>query len=118
MDFFRNYNNSFNLNYQTPFQNTQPQIQFFVVINLQEAQNIQVQFNIIYFIMNNNDKEIYVKQLNRDGLIEFNVYKNEKVLKKDLTYFEILEELKNKINKIEKSVCINDIDNKGEVNNE
>lgn len=119
MDFFRSYqNNSFNQNYQTPFQNTQPQIQFFVVNNLQEAQNIQVQFNIIYFIMNNNDKEIYVKQLNRDGLIEFNVYKNEKVLKKDLTYFEILEELKQKIDKIEKSICANNIDNQGENNNE
>ena len=119
MDFARQFqNNNFLQNYQpVALQNTQPQIQFFVVNNLQEAQNIQVQFNTVYFIMNYTDKEVYVKQLNRDGLIDFDIYKNEKVLKENRKDSEILEELKEKINKIEKSVCLKDIDNV-EVNNE
>ena len=52
MDFARQFqNNNFLQNYQpVALQNTQPQIQFFVVNNLQEAQNIQVQFNTVYFI--------------------------------------------------------------------
>ena len=107
--------NNFNQNFQQSYQ-TQPQIQFFVVSSKQEAQNIQVQFNITYFIVNNVDKEVYTKQLNRDGLIDFEVYKNEKLINQNKKDNELLEEIKNKIDKIAKSVCLDNIDK--ENNNE
>lgn len=107
--------NNFNQNFQQSYQ-TQPQIQFFVVGSKQEAQNIQVQFNITYFIVNNVDKEVYTKQLNRDGLIDFEVYKNEKLINQNKKDNELLEEIKNKLDKIEKSVCLDNIDK--ENNNE
>lgn len=119
MDFLRPFqnNNSFQQNYQSvAFQNNQPQIQFFVVNDIQEAQNIQVQFNTIYFIMNYKSKEIYTKQLNRDGLIDFDIYKNEKIIKENQKDNDLLQKINQKLDKIVNCVNQEDIKN-NEVNN-
>lgn len=78
----------------------QPQTQLYVVSSMQEAQNIQVQFNTIYVALNRQAKEVYIKQLNNDGLINFEVYS----MKKDepeKDYSKDLTEIKNKLSNLE-----------------
>lgn len=56
-------------------QQNQTQVQFSYVSSMQDAQSIPVQFNTIYVALNKVEGEIYIKQLNRDGLIDFDTYK-------------------------------------------
>jgi Mn-dependent DtxR family transcriptional regulator len=56
-------------------QQNQTQVQFSYVSSMQDAQSIPVQFNTIYVALNKIEGEIYIKQLNRDGLIDFDTYK-------------------------------------------
>ena len=58
----------------------QQQVQFSFVESIENAKSIPVQYNTLYILVNKMDKEVYIKQLNRDGLIEFNTYKDIKVI--------------------------------------
>ena len=91
------YRNYFNNNVLPQVVNNNQQIQFYYVNSLVEAQAIQIQFNTIYFIVNKTNEEVYIKQLNRDGLVDFEIYKNEKNIK---SLNDIEERFNNKINVI------------------
>lgn len=63
-----------------PLSSYQQQVQFSFVESMENAKSIPVQYNTLYILVNKMDKEVYIKQLNRDGLIEFNTYKDMKVI--------------------------------------
>lgn len=55
-------------------QQTQPQALCYFVNSKTDMQNIQVQLNVFYIGINRQAKEIYIKSLNNDGLIDFDTY--------------------------------------------
>lgn len=57
-----------------------PQIQNMFVDSIEQAKNLQVQMNTIYIIVNKANKEVYIKQLNNDGNIDFQLYQEPKPL--------------------------------------
>lgn len=107
-----NYRNSmYSNNYigANTIQPPQPQIQCFFVGSKDDAKNIQVQLNTIYIAINKADKEIYVKQLNNDGNIDFMTYKDETFFKKEepkqeKDYTEYFATLTSKLDNIEKNI--------------
>lgn len=117
MDFNRVYQN---LTMSPPYHSTTPSIQFYSVGSKQEAQNLQPQFNVKYIIINNIDREIYIKELNNNGLIDFITYKDVRILESnksenDDTKLKDIEEkvealssnlinIENTINKISSSI--------------
>lgn len=52
----------------------QPQAVCYFVSNKSDMQNIQVQPNIVYIGINKQDKEIYMRAWNNDGIIDFDTY--------------------------------------------
>lgn len=55
-------------------QQSQPQAVCYFVSSKSDMQNIQVQPNVFYIGINRQAKEIYIKSLNNDGLIDFDTY--------------------------------------------
>lgn len=74
MDFSR-YNNFSTSSYH----NNPSNIQFYSVSSRQEAKGIQIPYGIKSIIINNIDREIYIKEMNNDGLMDFIVYKDERL---------------------------------------
>lgn len=56
-------------------QGLQPQVQCYFVSSPNDLSSIQVQLNTVYIGLNNSANEIYVRQLNNDGNIDFRTYK-------------------------------------------
>lgn len=56
-------------------QGTQPQVQCYFVSSPNDLSSIQVQLNTVYIGLNDSAKEIYIRQLNNDGNIDFKTYK-------------------------------------------
>lgn len=52
----------------------QPQAVCYFVSSKSDLQNIQVQPNIVYIGINKQDKEIYMRAWNNDGIIDFDTY--------------------------------------------
>lgn len=52
----------------------QPQAVCYFVNSKSDLQNIQVQPNIVYIGINKQDKEIYMRAWNNDGIIDFDTY--------------------------------------------
>jgi hypothetical protein len=81
-----------NNNYGYPFYNNnnipimqaqnmmQASVQCFAVNSREEANRIPIQIGIMYVIINKAQKEIYIKQYNNDGLIDMDIYKDEKLI--------------------------------------
>lgn len=77
-------------------------IQCGTVNNKDEMDSIQPQLNVIYMGINKNAKEIYTKQLNNNGLIDFYVYSqtsNEISKDSNQSILECLERIESKLNK-------------------
>lgn len=98
--------------YNTPIQTipqTQTQVLCFFVNSQAEAKNIPVQLNTLYVAVNKADKEVYIRQLNNDGNIDFTIYKDVSTIKKEepkpeKDYTNILAILTSKIEEIHKSI--------------
>lgn len=56
-------------------QGAQPQVQCYFVSSPNDLSSIQVQLNTVYIGLNDSAKEIYIRQLNNDGNIDFKTYK-------------------------------------------
>ena len=86
--------------------NTQAPVQCFAVNSREEANWIPIQIGVKYVIINKSQNEIYVKQYNNDGLIDMDVYKNEKFIqpKEEKDYTEILTSLTTKVEELQKSI--------------
>jgi hypothetical protein len=71
----------------------QNEVQVFYVNNPTDMERINPMQNVVYIGLNNSTKEIYVRQLNGMGLIDFDVYVRQsgEQQKNDLT--KILEKL-------------------------
>lgn len=71
----------------------QNEVQVFYVNNPQDMERINPMQNVVYIGINSSTKEIYVRQLNGIGLIDFDVYVRQsgEQQKNDLT--KILEKL-------------------------
>ena len=86
---------------------SQTQIQCFAVSSRDEANRIPIQIGVMYVIINKVEKEIYIKQWNNDGLIDMDVYKNEKSIpaqKPENDYSQMLTSINSKIEEIQKSL--------------
>lgn len=97
---------NYNPNLMTP-QNSQPQIQCYAVNNREEANRIQIPIGVMCVILNRVQKEVYIKKWNNDGLIDLEVYKDEKTIpvqKEEKDYTSILAALTSKIDEIQKSL--------------
>lgn len=105
-------NNNFHNNLMQPPTN-QMQTQCYAVSSRDEANKIPIQLGVMYIILNKLDKEIYIKQWNSDGLVDMEVYKNEKAIPEkteEKDYSKELSELNAKIEEMQKMM------NKGEPN--
>ena len=71
--------NNYSQNFQMPqtlqqFQKQPPSVQCFSVNKKSDMEGMQIQPNAMYIGLNANEKEIYVRKWNNDGLIEFETY--------------------------------------------
>lgn len=71
--------NNYSQNFQIPqtlqqFQKQPPSVQCFSVNKKADMEGMQIQPNAMYIGLNANEKEIYVRKWNNDGLIEFETY--------------------------------------------
>lgn len=100
--FNRNFNQNFNQNfgYAPPFDYTQfqpmqtiqtirtpePQVQTLFVNGASDLDKLQIIPNTLFIGINKATKEVYIRQMNNDGLIELNTYvlANEKQEKSEL----------------------------------
>lgn len=92
----------------------QTQIQCFAVTSREEANHIPIQIGVMYVIINKSEKEIYVKQYNNDGLIDMDIYKDEKNVqppKEEKDYTEILNNLTSKVEELQKSIKTPEVTN-------
>lgn len=78
MDFNRNFNSLQQMSFSSS-----PLFQIYAVSSKDEAQRMQIQYGVKYLIINKIDKEIYMKELNTDGNIDFIVYKDERTINVD-----------------------------------
>ena len=86
---------------------TQAPVQCFAVNSREEANRIPIQIGVMYVIINKSQKEIYIKQYNNDGLIDMDIYKDEKTFqppKEQKDYTEILTKLSEKGEQLQKSI--------------
>lgn len=56
-------------------QGIQPQVQCFFVASASDLSNIQIQPSTVYIGLNESAQEIYLRQWNNDGNIDFKTYK-------------------------------------------
>ena len=82
---------------------TQAPVQCFAVNSREEANRIPIQIGVMYVIINKSQKEIYVKQYNNDGLIDMDIYKDEKTFQPPKQDFDVAK-LYEKIEEIQKSL--------------
>lgn len=76
------------------------QVQCFFVNNQKDMEKIQANLNVVYIGINKEKNEVYLKQMNNNGLIDFNVYTlaNGGQEKNDFTkIMEKIQELENKV---------------------
>lgn len=57
-----------------PMQNYTPQMQAMFVSGVDDLNKLQIMPNVVYIGINKALKEVYIKQMNYDGLTEFNTY--------------------------------------------
>lgn len=94
---------------------TQAPVQCFAVNSREEANRIPIQIGVMYVIINKAEKEIYVKQYNNDGLIDMDIYKDEKnivqPIKEEKDYTSLFTDLSNKIEELKKSIKPAEVNN-------
>ena len=108
------YNNGGGMPIQTP-STLQTSVQCFAVNSREEANRIPIQIGIMYVIINKAQKEIYIKQYNNDGLIDMDIYKDEKNIvqpvKEEKDYTSLFTDLSNKIEELKKSIKPAEVNN-------
>lgn len=57
-----------------PMQSYAPQMQAMFVSGVDDLNKLQIMPNVVYIGINKALKEVYIKQMNYDGLTEFNTY--------------------------------------------
>lgn len=57
-----------------PMQSYTPQMQAMFVSGVDDLNKLQIMPNVVYIGINKALKEVYIKQMNYDGLTEFNTY--------------------------------------------
>lgn len=83
------------------------QVQCYYVNNPKDMEKIQVSLNVLYIGVNPDRKEIYLRQMNNNGLIDFNTYylKSGEQEKSDMTkIMERIDKLENNVLKGAKNV--------------
>jgi hypothetical protein len=93
---------------------TQAPVQCFAVNSREEANRIPIQIGVMYVIINKSQKEIYIKQYNNDGLIDMDIYKDEKTFqppKAEKDYTEMLNKLSEKVEELQKSIKPAEVNN-------
>ena len=83
-----------------PVQQMQKSAQFYSVESPQDLDAIRPNLNVMYFGFNGKKKEIYVKQLNNDGLVSIETYSladNKKEKSELETILDKISELENKL---------------------
>ena len=86
---------------------TQAPVQCFAVNSREEANRIPIQIGVMYVIINKAEKEIYVKQYNNDGLIDMDIYKDEKNIqpvKENKDYTALFNDLSRQIQELQKAI--------------
>lgn len=71
---FAQYEQSFPQTIQT-IQGVQPHVQCYFVASSTDLSNIQIQPGTVYIGLNESSQEIYIRQWNNDGNIDFKTYK-------------------------------------------
>ena len=76
-------------------QSMQPQMQAMFVSKADDLKNFSIMPNVLYIGINQASKEIYVRQMNNDGITELNTYSLASENKEKGTLEKILERIDN-----------------------
>lgn len=84
-----------NLQSVQQMQSIQPQMQAMFVSKADDLKNFSIMPNVLYIGINQASKEIYVRQMNNDGITELNTYSLASENKEKGTLEKILERIDN-----------------------